>query len=218
MRRTPRIVRRCALAITLLLAAGSVAVACRDDGSGPDTRAGRRILFIGNSLTFVNAAPLIVEALADSAGSGRLAVSSVAFPDYGLEEHWLEGTAQDSIAKGGWSVVVLQQGPSALPESRVLLRDYANRFAAEIRRAGGRPALYAPWPMESRQFDFAASAESYALAAADVGGMLFPVSQAWVAAWRRDAALQLYEVDGLHASARGSYLAAGRRAVMRAMG
>jgi hypothetical protein len=38
--------------------------------------------------------------------------------------------------------------------------------------------------------------------------VLFPVASAWLAAWQRDANLQLYAADGLHPTATGSYLAA----------
>ena len=52
--------------------------------------------------------------------------------------------------------------------------------------------MYAVWPLASRQFDFDRVNESYTLAAADVNGMLFPVGEAWRAAWRRDPNLALY--------------------------
>jgi hypothetical protein len=45
------------------------------------------------------------------------------------------------------------------------------------------------------------------MAAADVGGVVFPVARAWLAAWARDPSITLYS-DGLHASVAGSYLAA----------
>ena len=60
----------------------------------------------------------------------------------------------------------------------------------------------------SRQFDFDRVNESYTLAAADVNGMLFPVGEAWRAAWRRDANLALYASDGLHPTVIGSYIGA----------
>ena len=90
--------------------------------------------------------------------------------NFSLEDHWNQGNARAAIAKGGWSVVVLQQGPSALPESRVLLRDYSKRFAAEARKAGARTALYMVWPSKARARDFDDVSESYALAARDVAG------------------------------------------------
>ena len=61
---------------------------------------------------------------------------------------------RDRAIARGWDVVVLQQGPSALSESRVLLVDYTKRFDAEIRRTGARTALYMVWPSRTRRGDF----------------------------------------------------------------
>jgi hypothetical protein len=169
---------------------------------------GRPILFIGNSLTYENSLPLIVQAFADSTGVAPLAVAAVAAADYSLEDHWNDGTASETIAAEDWDVVVLQQGPSAVPANRENLREYTARFATQIRAAGARPALYGVWPQSNRQFDFDAAIESYRLAAEDVDGLLFPVAAAWQAAWQADPTLPLYAPDGLHASAMGSYLAA----------
>src|SRR4030095_7080378 len=105
-----------------------------------------------------------------------------------------------------WSVVVLQQGSSALDESRVNLREWTKKFDEKIRARGARTAMYAVWPFATRQFDFDRVNESYALAATDVNGMLFPVGEAWRAAWRRDPNMALYAADGLHPSVRGSYV------------
>jgi len=169
---------------------------------------GRPILFIGNSLTYGNNLPLIVQTLADSAGVAPLAVAAIAEADYNLEDHWNRGDAREAIAAEAWEVVVLQQGPSAVLANRENLREYAARFAPGIRGAGGRPALYGVWPQADRQFDFDAAIESYRLAAEDVDGLLFPVAAGWRAAWRVDPTLPLYATDGLHASPTGSYLAA----------
>src|SRR4051812_31473667 len=81
--------------------------------SGPGTGA----LFVGNSLTYTNDLPGLVRALAAAVGH-PLAVASVALPDYSLEDHWNQGDALRAIARGGWSFVVLQQGPSSLEDSR----------------------------------------------------------------------------------------------------
>jgi hypothetical protein len=172
--------------------------------SGP----GSGILFIGNSLTYWNDLPLIVQAVFDTAGGTRYDVAMIAAPDVSLEDHWNDGTARREIERGGWQIVVLQQGPSSLAESRVLLRDYVARFSARIKGIGARPALYSVWPSQSRQGDFDRAIESYALAAADVGGILFPVAAAWRAVWQRDPTVPLYSPDGLHPSTTASYLAA----------
>jgi len=175
------------------------------------TREGRPVLFIGNSLTYVNDLPFIVEALADSVPGltpgERLSPAMTAYPDYALEDHWNTGTAVRAIDANRWDIVVLQQGSSALDESRVLLRDWTKKFDVKIRASGARTAMYAVWPLATRQFDFDRVNESYTLAAQDVSGMLFPVGEAWRAAWRRDPNMALYAADGLHPTVRGSYVA-----------
>jgi hypothetical protein len=166
-----------------------------------------RILFIGNSLTAANGLPAMVEALASSAGR-RVACETVAFPNVSLEDQWARGDALRAIQRGGWSFVVLQQGPSALPESRVVLREYVRRFDRAIVQAGARTAVYMVWPSSARSGDFDAVSESYRLAAADVRGLLLPAGEAWRAAWKDDPTLALYGPDGFHPSALGTYLAA----------
>jgi hypothetical protein len=165
-----------------------------------------RILFIGNSLTYANDLPAMVCRLARAA-SRHAICESVAKPDYSLEDHWNERDARRAITHG-WDFVVLQQGPSALPESRALLIDYTRRFDAEIRKAGARTALYMVWPSRSRRGDFEGVSQSYRGAAKAVGGILLPAGDAWRSAWAIDERLALYSPDGLHPTSLGTYLAA----------
>jgi hypothetical protein len=167
------------------------------------------LLFIGNSLSAANDLPATLEAMGTASGIPiRCAV--VAKPNFSLEDHWKDRDrlARAAIGRRGWSHVILQQGPSALPASRALLHEYTRRLNAEIRRANARPALLAVWPSASRRGDFDRVAESYRSAADLIGGDLFAVGDAWRAAWLRDPALPLYEADGFHPSPLGSYLAA----------
>jgi hypothetical protein len=173
------------------------------------TGLGRRVLFVGNSLTYVNELPLVVRALSQAVHpDSAMRVGMVANPDFSLEDHWATGGATRAIVGATWDVVVFQQGPSALESSRILLVDYARRFADVARTAKAQPALYAPWPTADRQQDFARSGESYRIAADSARALIFPVGEAWVAAWRRNPSLALYASDGLHPSVYGTYLAA----------
>lgn len=70
-----------------------------------------------------------------------------------------------------------------------------------------KPALFSAWPSAARTQDFDRAIESYALAAADVSGILLPVAGSWKKAWETEPTLQMY-ADGLHPSAIGAYLAA----------
>ena len=194
----PRLV--CSLAAVALLVAG-----CR--GSTGPTGAGTRVLFIGNSLTSVNDLPRMLTAVA-AAGGFAVSTGKVVFNDVSLRDHLLDGDAIDAIRDGDWDYVVLQQGPSGRPESRVELIESTRQFATEIAAAGGRPGLYMVWPDASRLTAFDSVSRSYTDAADAVEGLLFPAGDAWVTAWERKPSLRLYGSDGFHPSALGSYLAA----------
>jgi hypothetical protein len=166
-----------------------------------------RVLFIGNSLTATNDLPGRVRELAQMTGD-TWETSAVVYPNYSLEDHWQRGDASRAIARGSWTFVVLQQGPSALPESRVLLIEYTRRFDTQIRAAGARTAIYMVWPADNRRGDFPGVGQSYSAAAAAVGATLLPVGDAWQAAWREDVRLPLYSEDRFHPSPLATALAA----------
>lgn len=168
---------------------------------------GMKVLFIGNSLTYSNELPQMVQIVAEAAGR-EIAVRSYAIGDYSLEDHWERGNALEMIQAADWDVVVLQQGPSSLGLSKLQLKESAQKFDTVIRAQGARPALYMVWPEMSRPAAFDAVSDAYSRAAEAVDGILFPVGEAWRAAWTRDPQLALYGPDGFHPSALGSALGA----------
>jgi hypothetical protein len=165
----------------------------------------QHILFIGNSLTAANDLPGMVCRLAAAAGH-KAACETVSRGGFSLQDHLADGAAARRIRARRWSVIVLQQGPSAREDSRVDLRRSAQKFAALAGES--RIALYAPWPWKSRSQDFPRVSDSYRLASKDVEGLFFAAGDAWLAAWRRDPAIRLYGSDDFHPSAAGTYLAA----------
>jgi hypothetical protein len=167
-----------------------------------------RVLFVGNSLTATNDLPAAVRALAGEAGRRPVETQTVAPGGVSLEEHWRSTGARDALEEGRWDAVVLQQGPSSLPESRAHLRSWATRWADAARARGARPALLGAWPESERSSAFPAAIASYADAAVAAGATLLPVGAAWQAAWRRDPELPLYGLDGFHPSELGTALAA----------
>lgn len=167
-----------------------------------------RLLFIGNSLTYGNDLPGLVKQVAIAAGQPAPTVKMVASGGYNLEDHWNDGAARKALAEGRWDYVILQQGPSSLSASQKDLLTWTRRFAPEIRRAGGRPALYMVWPEKARLAVWRDVGIAYAAAAADVDGLLLPAGDAWRLAWQREACLPLYGRDDFHPSPLGSWLAA----------
>ena len=173
-------------------------------GPSPAPKDGLRVLFVGSSRTYANDMPSIVQAFARSIGE-RLDVVTAGQGGASLEDHWNQGGVVRKIAAGGWSVVVLQQGPSSTPENRENLREFTRRFAGPIQKAGARPALFMVWPAANRQGDFEEIRKSYTLAAEDVGGMLMPAGEAWRSVWQRDPGMPLLKGDGVHPSPMGSF-------------
>lgn len=167
-----------------------------------------RVLFIGNSHTYTHDVPAMLAAIAQQDGNDRYRTSSVAFPNYSLEDHWYDGRAARPLLSGEWEYVVMQQGPSAQPASQEHLAYWSQQFAALIRGAGAQPVLYQVWPHVSRPDDFPLVREAYGFAAAAVNGVLAPAGAAWVAARASDNQLSFYDADGTHANGLGAYVAA----------
>ena len=182
------------------------------DPAGAQTgrrRTPMRVLFIGNSLTYANDLPRLVAAISTVAGDDPpLQAEQVTYGGFALEDHLVQGDAPRAIEQGGWDVVMLQQGPSTLPESRVNLIEYTRRFDVLIRAVGARTAIYGVWTSADRMFAFDDGIESYRQAAEAVDGILCPAALAWKVAWRRDPSLPLYGPDNFHPSPLGTYLAA----------
>lgn len=167
-----------------------------------------RVVFVGNSLTFYNDLPGMVSALVDSSRAGPIEIHTVTAANFSLGDHLASGVAAQQIARYEAPLVILQQGPSSLDESRADLIASTQRFDALARKQQGRTALYSVWPDRSRLAWFDRVSESYRLAAERVHGVYLPAGEAWRAAWRRNPRLVLYDDDGLHPSVLGTYTAA----------
>ncbi|HYV97298.1 MAG TPA: hypothetical protein VE967_07605 [Gemmatimonadaceae bacterium] len=199
-----RPVTRIAIYATLF----ALALACGSDGTAPHSKPGQiRVLFIGNSLTYTNSLPQMVDALA--AASGFDIVSDAqASPDYALIDHWDNPQTRQRVQTGHYDVVILQQGPSSLSVNRDSLRLWTAMWAPVIRTAGGRPALYAVWPEAERSYAFGDVSTSYRLAAEDVNGLFFPVGDTWLETWAEYPTAELYGADNFHPAVAGTYAAA----------
>ena len=169
---------------------------------------GHHVLFIGNSLTYVNDLPATVAAIAQSAGD-TIRVATEAGPNLALIDHLNGGTAAvDHIAQGGWEYVVLQQGPTPRGICRDSLILWTKLFDPLIRKVGAKPALFMTWPASDQAGIFDDVRVSFQQAAAAVNGVFFPAGEAWRSALRVDPTLAVYGPDGFHPSSIGTFLAA----------
>jgi hypothetical protein len=179
---------------------------------GPPARlaeGGHHVLFIGNSLTYVNDLPGTVSDLAASVGD-TIRTAQVALPNFAVIDHALGmSNAVDVIKSQSWEFVVLQQGPTTTPINRDTLIIATKALDPIVKAAGGRTAQLMSWPSsDSPQLFQFVRASSQAAANSVTGGMFIPAGDAWRIALEQDPAVALYGSDGYHPAPLGTYLAA----------
>lgn len=203
MRNSPSV--NLALALTLALSA----ISCNSPSTaGPEVRTGaKRLLFIGNSLTYYNDMPDMVSQIALADGH-PLGVVSIAESNTAVIDFAGEQRVHAKIAEGGWDAVILQQGPTTPGICRDTLVLGTIALDRSIRAAGARTATLMTWPYDGYPDAFAWVHESAKRASDAVNGLFLPAGDAWVAAWRMDRSLKLYGTDGYHPSVLGSLLTA----------
>jgi hypothetical protein len=198
-----RVARR-VVPLPLLLLLGSCLGPVLSEPGIPPT-GGRRVLFVGNSLTYTFDLPRVIADLAKSVDETCLVYRTVAHPDFALEDHWSTGIASQ-IESHHWELVVMQQGPSSLPANAEYLRTWTIRLDSVAKAHGARSALYQVWPSSQFMGSFDAVRESYRNAAIAVDGMFIPAGEAWRTAWGYDAGFAFYGSDGFHPSALATYM------------
>ena len=163
-----------------------------------------RVLFIGNSLTYTNDLPRVVERLAASRG---IAVKTTFAGEGGadLKRLWAGGSALAAIRSRRWDWVVLQDQSSAPIYEPDELPEYARRFDAEIRARGGKTLLFMTWAYKSAPHMQPAITRVYERAGASAHVAVAPVGVVWDQLRGR---MQLYDGSEQHPNPTGTYLAA----------
>jgi hypothetical protein len=187
----------------------------------------KKVLFIGNSYTFVNNLPQVLKDMALSLGD-TVQYDSSTQGGYSFQNHCNDANTQAKIKSQKWDVVVLQaqsQEPS-FPPAQVLSATYpfADRLVDSVRknnpctdilfymtwgRQNGDPsncATYAPLctyaGMQTRL------RQSYMLFKDSFMTGVAPVGVAWQKIRTINPTINLYDPDQSHPSIQGTYLAA----------
>ena len=176
------------------------------------------VLFIGNSLTYGNSMPLMLEAMVNEGKSEKkIHVEMVTIGGATLKQHWSDGRALAAINRGGWDYVVLQEhstlGPSFVNgEARIshpqTFRTYVTLFNGAIHRIKARTLLYLTWADEDKTEDQIILNNAFVDIANDIGADVIPVGPVWQILNKKSLDLNLYLEDKLHPSEAGSYVAA----------
>lgn len=104
------VLARLLLAAALLAAGPAAAQSQADPATPPDQPDTIRILLVGNSLTYANNLPRLVQAIATSQPAGpRIETATYARPGADLTQLWKDGHAAEALRQGHWDVLVLQE-------------------------------------------------------------------------------------------------------------
>jgi hypothetical protein len=176
-----------------------------------------RILFVGNSLTYYNDMPAIVEAVG-AANGVRIETGLVASGGATLHDHLASGDAAAEIRASRWDYVLLQEqssfGDTYLVDGRFRVRPTerwiadAAALGEEARRSGARPVLLVHWAMRGSPEDGPTIEALYARAARRIGACLIRNGPALRRAEQAIGRNALYQSDGLHPTPLASYVMA----------
>lgn len=165
-----------------------------------------RILFIGNSHTYVNDLPLTVREMAETAGYD-CEVRMIAHGGWFLEQHVNEPDTRFEILHGRYDYVVLQEHSHPFaPEQKY--EGAVKALCEMIRSAGSIPVIYATWSKKTEpEVQEYMNSVNRRLTLSE-NALMAPVGFVWWGYQKSHPDTEMYASDGEHASKDGSRLAA----------
>lgn len=188
-----------------------------EDACANNADACQRVLFVGNSYTYFNGLPAVFGQLATSGGHA-VETGMVAAAAQKLSDHVGSADADQTIANDHWDAVVLQeqsQTPAYGPWKEQFMFPAAQTLVGEIRAAGASPYLFMTHAYRNGSPDlglqnYGAMQTAISDAYLDVGRRLkvpvAPVGMAWSDATATAGITDLWQDDGSHPTAGGTYL------------
>ena len=208
--------RPCSSRIRLAFLIAIVMAGCA--GDAPGAGAPIRVLFLGNSYTFVNDLPHMFASLAASGGHAVVTTMDAAGGEL-LQGHAGDPQALALLDQGGWAFVVLQeqsQVPAVEPARSEVMFPAARALAAHARASGATPVFLMTWARQrgwpEARLDYPRMQTRISAAYCDIARELHtpvaPVGQAWQQVRRSHPEIELWQPDGSHPTVAGTYLAA----------
>ena len=213
----PRLLVACLgilVALGILGAARVIGAGCNPLSRSPCVR----VLFIGNSYTYVNDLPTVFREMADAAGR-NVETGMVANGGETLAEHVGSSYSIGAINGSHWQFVVLQE-QSEIPSIEALRESQmypaVRSLVGLVRAASATPMLLETWAHRDGWSDLglsfstmqAAIYQGYGAIAGELKVALAPVGQAWQVVVREHPEIVLWQSDGSHPTPAGTFLAA----------
>lgn len=168
---------------------------------------GQKVLFVGNSLTFTNNMPLILEEIALQLGKS-IKTEKICLPNYAIIDHWKDGEIQQKIATKNFDYVIIQQGPSSQEIGKKMLIEDGRKISNLCNKYNTKLGYFMVWPAKRHYFTFDKVIANHKEAAKVNNAILFKVGTNWKQYQTQKNKTPLYGSDQFHPSKAGSFFAA----------
>ena len=201
-------------AATALAGCAAVAPTC-----GPSEASCLRILFIGNSYTYVNDLPGTFGQLA-RAGGHVAQTDSLATGGATLGDHAADPATATRLDSQKWDFVVLQEQseiPSVEASRQYTMYPAARTLAGMIRQRSETPLFFMTWAhrdglpasgLPDYETMQRAVDTGYLAISQELDSAVVPVGYTWFVVGRQNPDIVLWQDDGSHPTTAGTYLAA----------
>jgi hypothetical protein len=151
------------------------------------------VLFIGNSLTYVNDLPKMVAELAKAGKQRPLRYERETPGGCTLEKHWKDGKALAKIRSRKWDFVVLQDHSQGALQKRDAMFEYGRKLDSEIKKNGAKTILYLTWALQNKPNVQPTISKAYLDLSKELKAQVAPVGIAWAMALQADKKLVLHQ-------------------------
>lgn len=171
-----------------------------------------KILFIGNSHTYMNDMPQLVSEMIESATGENCEVFMLAYSSRSLKWHIGEEYFSErfNIIHGKYDYCVIQEQAHPMADESDTIT-YSKRIIKLCRKVNTVPVIFETWAEKIKPEYQAEMNSRYHSLATELGALLAPIGEIWSAVkseLQEKNGEDLYFIDGEHASALGDYLVA----------
>ena len=168
-----------------------------------------KVLFIGNSHTYMNDMPELTRRMIESATGQPCLVTMLAYSGRSLKWHMEEEYFSErfNILHGSYDYCVIQEQAHPMGDEQDTITN-ASKIIELCKIAGTKPVIFETWAEKKKPENQVEMNRRYQNLAKSQDVLLAPIGEVWSATMKDLACLEsdLYFRDGEHASAVGDYL------------
>ena len=167
-----------------------------------------KVLFVGNSHTYFNDMPELFARFAECAAGERPHVTMLAYSNRSLEWHRKEYFAlRFNLMYGGYDYCVIQQAAHPYPPVESTMK-YGAEIIGLCHRCGVTPVVSVTWAEKRFPEHQQIMTDTCEALAREQRALLAPVGNVWENLREKHPEIELYYLDGEHASPYGDFLIA----------